>query len=542
MSRDIIEKQTASEQKGSQFAYVNPRAKFAPATLEIPGLTRSLLSPNGYIAPQDVGAKLVIIMVGLPARGKSYIVRKLARYLNWLQHKTEIFNVGERRRKAAQTSVMAQFTNPTPSLSSAAFFDPTDPAFVSLRDRVALETLDELLDWLIHGGGSVGILDATNNTPARRRLLLSHIRQRTGHRLGLLFLESCCFDRAILETNFRLKLSGPDYKDQDPEKSLADFKDRVAHYEKSYVPLGAVDEEQKIPYVQMIDVGRKVNTHLICGFLSSQVVEYLLNFNLSERQIWLSCNGESIDDTAGRIGRKSELSEDGRQYALALASFIQQQRQNWEVARHVDKASEGVTSATSTNTTNVKKSDTQDSLASKAAGSPSPHFYIWTSMMPQTIQTVTAFPEQFYAKKQMKMLDDLNAGDMAGLTFDEIAILHPGEYAARRRYKLLYRYPGLGGEGYVDLINRLRPVIVEVERMSDHLLIITHRAVVRILLAYFSGLQRDDLGELVIPKDSVFCFEMKPYGIDVRTFTYCVESSSFQPVPNSSLKFFPQEN
>ncbi|MBE7182233.1 MAG: hypothetical protein INR71_13695, partial [Terriglobus roseus] len=36
-------------------------------------------------------------MVGLPARGKSYITKKLARYMNWLQHDTRIFNVGERR-------------------------------------------------------------------------------------------------------------------------------------------------------------------------------------------------------------------------------------------------------------------------------------------------------------------------------------------------------------------------------------------------------------------------------------------------------------
>lgn len=42
--------------------------------------------------------KLIIIMVGLPARGKSYITKKLARYLNWLQLETRIFNVGERRR------------------------------------------------------------------------------------------------------------------------------------------------------------------------------------------------------------------------------------------------------------------------------------------------------------------------------------------------------------------------------------------------------------------------------------------------------------
>ena len=41
---------------------------------------------------------LAIIMVGLPARGKTYISRKIARYLTWLGSKAKIFNVGNYRR------------------------------------------------------------------------------------------------------------------------------------------------------------------------------------------------------------------------------------------------------------------------------------------------------------------------------------------------------------------------------------------------------------------------------------------------------------
>ena len=31
-----------------------------------------------------------VFLVGLPARGKSYIVKKLRRYLNWLQYETKV--------------------------------------------------------------------------------------------------------------------------------------------------------------------------------------------------------------------------------------------------------------------------------------------------------------------------------------------------------------------------------------------------------------------------------------------------------------------
>ena len=47
-----------------------------------------------------VGTPHVICMVGLPARGKTYIAKKLARYLNWIGISTKVFNVGEYRRQA----------------------------------------------------------------------------------------------------------------------------------------------------------------------------------------------------------------------------------------------------------------------------------------------------------------------------------------------------------------------------------------------------------------------------------------------------------
>ena len=49
----------------------------------------------------------------------------------------------------------------------------------------------------------------------------------------------------------RLKLSGPDYKNQDPVTALADFKKRVTLYQKKYVPLGEYEELNNMPYVQV---------------------------------------------------------------------------------------------------------------------------------------------------------------------------------------------------------------------------------------------------------------------------------------------------
>ena len=46
------------------------------------------------------GDRVVLVMVGLPARGKTYIARKVQRYLSFFHGApVEIFNVGEYRRR-----------------------------------------------------------------------------------------------------------------------------------------------------------------------------------------------------------------------------------------------------------------------------------------------------------------------------------------------------------------------------------------------------------------------------------------------------------
>ncbi|KAJ2002329.1 6-phosphofructo-2-kinase, partial [Coemansia thaxteri] len=132
-------------------------------------------------ARTDSDHKLVVVMVGLPARGKSYIVKKLKRYLSWLGFQTKIFNVGDRRRLAgsaddhahvvtsrdAARSVQAREASSsaepacadcdrsrpllsssgmqTPSCNhcatrhSSAFFDPDNAKAKQIREQVALD-------------------------------------------------------------------------------------------------------------------------------------------------------------------------------------------------------------------------------------------------------------------------------------------------------------------------------------------------------------------------------------------------------------------
>ena len=68
------------------------------------------------------------------------------------------------------------------------------------------------------------------------------------------------------------------------------------------------------------------------------------------------------------------------------------------------------------------------------------------------------------------------------MTYEEIAVKFPEEFSARDQSKFSYRYPR--GESYEDLVARLEPVIMELER-QENVLVVGHQAVIRCLLAYF---------------------------------------------------------
>ncbi|KAI0974869.1 6-phosphofructo-2-kinase-domain-containing protein [Xylaria arbuscula] len=530
-----------------------PRVRPHATTLSIPGMTRSLVSPDGRIADRDVAAKLVIVMVGLPARGKSYITKKLRRYLAWQQHNTKIFNVGNRRRIQANmvspTQPVAQ--NPAdapreaatallngvqsdssathnssessaPVDHSAKFFDPKNSQAFKLREAMAIDTLDELLDYLLTGGGSIGILDATNSTIERRQRIFDHIKAREP-KLGILFIESVCKNPELLEANMRLKLSGPDYKDKDPVKSLADFKERVKAYESAYVPLGDYEEDHAMQYIKMIDVGKKLTHFGLEGFLSTGIATYLSSFNLSPRQIWITRHGQSVDNHLGKIGGNSDLTDRGHQYSHVLYRFITQKRKEWSIDQ---------------------KNRIAQSSFPPLPGDESPPYpeineeldknvCVWTSMLTRSIQTAQYFEaDEDYDVKNWEMLNELNAGKFEGLTYEEIARDHIDEYAKRQMDKLHYVYPGVGGEGYLQVISRLRDMVREIERIKDHLVVIGHRSVCRVLMAYFMDLTRDDIADLDMPLGVIYVIEPKPYGIEFHAYKYNEAAEWFDEIPD----------
>eukprot|EP00835_Amoeboradix_gromovi_P005359 NODE_496_length_7738_cov_0.394031.p1 type:complete len:411 gc:universal NODE_496_length_7738_cov_0.394031:6428-7660(+) len=381
--------------------------------------------------------KLVVILCGLPARGKSYISKKLTRYLNWIGSTSKVFNAGNTRRLNQNLA------------SNFEFFNSSDPTSKSARDAIAMETLNDLIVWLSKPGHKVGIHDATNTTIARRKILLEFLAE---YEIPVLFLESICTDEKVLEQNVKMKLMSPDYINMDPVVAMTDFKQRMANYEKVYETIGDYEEQQELSYVKVVNVGRKIIAHNIQGFTPSQIVFYLMNIHIHERSIWITRHGESKYNIENRIGGDPDLTPYGKSYGKALSKFISEKYQNGKLL-------------------------------------------VWTSLLRRTFQTVQYLPDLFEIKT-IKTLNEIYAGNCEHLTYDEIYTSHPDEIAARRKDKLRYRY--INGESYLDVIERLRSVIIELERMQSDCLIVTHNAVMRTILSYFLGLSHEDMTSLGI--------------------------------------------
>ncbi len=388
----------------------------------------------------------VLVMVGLPARGKTFLARKIVRYLSWLGRPARVFNVGNYRRERLGPA------------QPAAFFDPDNPEGFASRREMALAALSDLVDWVTAGKGRVAVYDATNATRERRALVCRVLGERG---LTPIFIETVCNDPAQIEANIReSKLSMPDYAGMDAPSAIADFRARIAHYERSYEPVDEADRS----WIRLVDVGEQVVLHRLRGSVPTSLVPLLVNQHLVSRPIFLTRHGQSRFNEQDRIGGDSPLTEVGRTFAGRLGAFLP---------------------------------------AKIASARP----VVWTSTLQRTIETASGLP---WKKAALRNLDEIDAGRFDGWTYDAIAEDAPDEWAARRADKLRYRYPR--GESYLDVVQRLDPVIVEIERSREPVVVVSHQAVLRCLYAYFTDQPMESVPHLPIPLHTVIELLPKAYG------------------------------
>ncbi|XP_047629497.1 6-phosphofructo-2-kinase/fructose-2,6-bisphosphatase 4 isoform X2 [Phacochoerus africanus] len=464
----------------------------------------------------------LIVMVGLPARGKTYISKKLTRYLNWIGVPTREFNVGQYRRDMVKTYKSFEFflpdneeglkiRKPFVGMSSdregssrqcrgtglsgwsrVGVGPPPGTVLQSQKNQAwnwvlsslcpsksplrisgeylawirqcALAALRDVRRFLSEEGGHVAVFDATNTTRERRATIFN-FGEQNGYKT--FFVESICVDPEVIAANIvQVKLGSPDYVNRDSDEATEDFMRRIECYENSYESLDE-DLDRELSYIKIMDVGQSYVVNRVADHIQSRIVYYLMNIHVTPRSIYLCRHGESELNLKGRIGGDPGLSPRGREFARSLAQFISDQ--------------------------NIKD------------------LKVWTSQMKRTIQTAEALGVPY---EQWKVLNEIDAGVCEEMTYEEIQDHYPLEFALRDQDKYRYRYPK--GESYEDLVQRLEPVIMELER-QENVLVICHQAVMRCLLAYFLDKAAEQLPYLKCPLHTVLKLTPVAYGCKVES-------------------------
>ncbi|CAI5688707.1 unnamed protein product [Oreochromis niloticus] len=418
--------------------------------------------PEKHISQRKVcmtNCPTLIVTVGLPARGKTYISKKLTRYLNWIGVPTREFNVGQYRREFVKI------------YKSFEFFRPDNEEGLKIRRQCASAALNDVREYLTEDGGQVAVFDATNTTRERRETILEFAEQNG---FKVFFVESVCEDPDVIQENIvQVKLGSPDYTNCNTEEAVEDFMKRIKCYENSYETLDEV-QDRDLSYIKIMDVGQRYLVNRVLDHIQSRIVYYLMNIHITPRSIYLCRHGESELNVKGRIGGDSGLTIRGKEFAKKLSHFIQEQ-----------------------NISDLK---------------------VWTSQMKRTIQTAEALNVPY---EQWKVLNEIDAGVCEELMYEEIQKNYPLEFALRDQDKYRYRYPK--GESYEDLVQRLEPVIMELER-QENVLVICHQAVMRCLLAYFLDKTAEELPYLKCPLHTVLKLTPVAYGCKVESISLNVDA------------------
>ena len=248
--------------------------------------------------------KLYIIMVGLPARGKSTIATKLKENLVKDDIKTRIFNNGDVRRRLARDNT-----------SGPEFYHPKNKEGMAFREKIALLNLDRAKNYLSNKG-QVAVLDATNVSLRRRDKIINFLR---GH--ILLFIECINEDQEILEASILRKITLPEFHKMKKDEAIQSFKQRIHYYDTIYSPIG-----NERNFVKLNSLYNQIIQEEIVDDIPyyDRIRDFLVTDTV--KNLFLIRHGETYFNLEDRIGGDSGLTKNGRAQARALAAYFKNKK------------------------------------------------------------------------------------------------------------------------------------------------------------------------------------------------------------------------
>ncbi|MDY6881990.1 MAG: 6-phosphofructo-2-kinase/fructose-2,6-bisphosphatase [Desulfatiglans sp.] len=248
--------------------------------------------------------KLCMVMVGLPARGKSTIANKLKENLVKDGVKTRIFNNGDLRRRLDRKDT-----------SYADFYNPQNQTGLELREKIALTNIRRA-DRYLSKRGQISILDATNVGLDRRREIIGSFQH-----YPILFIECINNDEEILNASIMRKTSLPEFRRMGSEEAVQCFVQRINYYKTIYEPLR--DEKN---YIRMDSLDNKILEEEISEDIPyyEQIRDFLVSDTV--KNLFLIRHGETFFNLENRIGGDSCLTEKGEAQAEAMARHFKEKK------------------------------------------------------------------------------------------------------------------------------------------------------------------------------------------------------------------------
>lgn len=248
--------------------------------------------------------KLYIVLMGLPARGKSTLAIRLRDYFLKETISTRIFNNGNLRRRYL----------PQLETSSSEFYSPQNVTAMALRQKFALMNMNQAKNYL-KGSGTIAILDATNAGRERRALI-----EKTLNDHDLLFIECVNDDDDILKMSIREKIRLPEFAHL-KGKAEKEFLKRINYYRMIYTPLKAERNYIRIDTLQNMIIGEK-HSDVIPYY--ERLRDYLVTDEV--KNLFLIRHTETEYNIENRIGGDPPLTNKGRRQALALGRFFKKKK------------------------------------------------------------------------------------------------------------------------------------------------------------------------------------------------------------------------
>lgn len=433
--------------------------------------------------------KYCIVFCGLPGRGKTHISRRLARYLSFFHAiPVEVFDIGAYRLRMYG------------AVQDAEWFDSTNEKGNAARSACNAKVTDDLIAFINANDNCVAILDSTNPTHERRRKFVQKVRP-TGAKI--VFIEVMSDNEAFLSDQYTAAVhQHPDYEGLCKKEALLDYRRRIAKYQLYFETIDAgayKDVETHYSYFKCDHSRNHFVVHNVSGNLPLKIVHFIMNLRTGIHPFFLSRHGQSEYNAVGRIGGDSSLSHHGVEYARALADFVEE---NIVKDEHGNDVPARLWTSTLKRTKETAQFIKQTKIVVKDKIDPT-----------QEVEWVQMRPRHWHH------LDELFAGSCDGMTYEEIEKEFPQEFERRSVDKLAYRYPR--GESYLDVIARLEPMIIEMERHREPLLIVGHQGILRIIYAFYMGLTRSDAPYVSIPLNTVIELVPSAFGCaEKRTVLY----------------------